>query len=307
MPPLPRDPSRLVDLVPVYRMGAVTQPGRSDGGVGLKSGAPRSRTAETHGSPCSRLTTEEGSSYYGAHIFPNVTLDFGGTFATLQRIIPRAADRSTRIIEYLFAPETIADPTLTPTDVVEFNELVVAQDHAICERVSSAWRRTRSSAECTHRRIRARCTSTRCTRSCSARSLERALPTTQQPDAFRRTPAVRLIKPRGWDSGPRRSLTPTAGFPDRQGGRPRVSHANVTKSAHLQGFLSGAAQESNLPTVGLQRPAGFEDRAGLAQRSGLSGVCAPDRAPCGRSMSGFRTGGAGGDGGASVGALGWAV
>jgi hypothetical protein len=44
-------------------------------------------------------------------------------------------------------------------------------------------------------------------------------------------------------------------------------------------FLSGAAQESNLPTVGLPRPAGFEDQTSLAQRSGLSGVCAPNRAP----------------------------
>ena len=40
-----------------------------------------------------------------------------------------------------------------------------------------------------------------------------------------------------------------------------------------------AAQESNLPTVGLQRPAGFEGRTGLAQRKGLPGVCAPRRRP----------------------------
>jgi hypothetical protein len=43
-------------------------------------------------------------------------------------------------------------------------------------------------------------------------------------------------------------------------------------------FANGAAQESNLPTVGLPRPAGFEDGTDLAQRSHPEGVCAPERA-----------------------------
>jgi hypothetical protein len=43
---------------------------------------------------------------------------------------------------------------------------------------------------------------------------------------------------------------------------------------------NGAAQESNLPTHGLHAPAGFEDRAGLAQRSGSRGVCALGCALC---------------------------
>ena len=36
--------------------------------------------------------------------------------------------------------------------------------------------------------------------------------------------------------------------------------------------MSGAAQESNLPTVGLPRPAGFEDVADLALPAGLQRV-----------------------------------
>jgi Rieske 2Fe-2S family protein len=132
----PRIHPELVDLVPVYRTGSVTELGRSDGGVGLKAGAHAITISGNTRLPIlPGMTADEGSSYYGAHIFPNATLDFGGTFATLQRIIPRAPDRSTRVIDYLFAPETIADPEFDPSDVVDFNELVVAQDHAICERV----------------------------------------------------------------------------------------------------------------------------------------------------------------------------
>jgi hypothetical protein len=41
---------------------------------------------------------------------------------------------------------------------------------------------------------------------------------------------------------------------------------------------SGAAQESNLPTVGLQRLAGFEDRTGSVLRDASRGVRALDRA-----------------------------
>ena len=126
----------LVNLVPTYRKGAVSDPARIDGGVGLRAGAhAMTIDGESRLPTLPALTAEEGSSYYGAHIFPNATVDFGGTFATLQRIVPRAADRSTRVIEYLFAPDTIAESGFDPTGVIEFNELVVGQDHSICERV----------------------------------------------------------------------------------------------------------------------------------------------------------------------------
>jgi hypothetical protein len=53
----------------------------------------------------------------------------------------------------------------------------------------------------------------------------------------------------------------------------------VDPDSHNVAMLaSGAAQESNLPTDGLHRPAGFEDRTGLALRDALRGVCALDSA-----------------------------
>jgi Rieske 2Fe-2S family protein len=72
-------------------------------------------------------------------------LDVAGPLATLMTIFPRGSDRSTVISDYLFAPETIARPDFDPSDVFEFNELVLRQDNDVCERVqrgivSRAWR-----------------------------------------------------------------------------------------------------------------------------------------------------------------------
>lgn len=52
------------------------------------------------------------------------------------------------------------------------------------------------------------------------------------------------------------------------------------KTAVCKGFvLNGAAQESNLPTVGSQRPAGFEDRMGHRARA-APGIPQPTGLPC---------------------------
>jgi hypothetical protein len=72
-----------------------------------------------------------------------------------------------------------------------------------------------------------------------------------------------------------------AQLPVTQTGRVDVDKRGGTNAAYPPGcraFVSGAAQESNLPTVGLPRPAGFEGRLGSALRTGLSAVCAPDGA-----------------------------
>jgi glycine betaine catabolism A len=125
----------LVALIPIYRTGAVDE-GRQDYGVSLAEGADAlTATGTSRLPPLPRLSAEEASCYYGAQIFPNATFDVSGRFASLKTIIPRAVDRSTVIVEYLFAPETIALADFDPTDVVGFNELSLGQDFAICERV----------------------------------------------------------------------------------------------------------------------------------------------------------------------------
>jgi len=86
------------------------------------------------------LTEEEASSYFSTFIFStfifsNAFLEISGTFCTLTAPLPRAADHTTLATEYLFASETPAADGFDPSDVVAFDELVIAQDNDICERV----------------------------------------------------------------------------------------------------------------------------------------------------------------------------
>jgi glycine betaine catabolism A len=125
----------LVALIPTYRTGSSDE-GRDDYGVSLTAGSRAlTLSGRTRLPALPRLSDEEASCYYGAYIFPNATIDIAGPLATLTTIIPRAADRSTLVTDYLFAPETMADEGFEPSDVIEFNELVLGQDNAICERV----------------------------------------------------------------------------------------------------------------------------------------------------------------------------
>jgi glycine betaine catabolism A len=125
----------LVALIPAYRNGASYED-RDDYGVSLASGARALTASGTTGLPAlPGLSAEEASCYYGAYIFPNAWIDVAGPYAALTTVIPRAADRSTLITDYLFAPETMAEEGFDPSDVIDFNELVLGQDNAICERV----------------------------------------------------------------------------------------------------------------------------------------------------------------------------
>ncbi len=126
----------LVDLVPTYRRGAVVDPDRPDWGVALKSGAAALTASGTTVLPLlPRLSAEEAASVYGAYVFPNATIGVSGQVATLSTIHPRSVDTCELVVQYLFAPDTIAADGFDPSDVVDFSELVSAQDAAVCERV----------------------------------------------------------------------------------------------------------------------------------------------------------------------------
>jgi glycine betaine catabolism A len=125
----------LVKLIPAYRTGASYED-RDDYGVSIAKGSRALTASGTTSLPAlPGLSAEEASCYYGAYIFPNAWVDVAGPYAALTTIIPRAADRSTLITDYLFAPETMAEEGFDPSDVIDFNELVLRQDNAICERV----------------------------------------------------------------------------------------------------------------------------------------------------------------------------
>lgn len=126
----------LVQLVPIYRTGAVIDPDRDDGSVSLVDGGD-SFTADGR----SALTVLPGTStehvnvYRGTAIFPNAMLDVTGTSASMTALFPVDAATTVVVAEYLFNADDAAAAGFDPSPVVDFNELVGSQDFDVCERV----------------------------------------------------------------------------------------------------------------------------------------------------------------------------
>jgi glycine betaine catabolism A len=126
----------LVDIVPVYRTGWVYDPERSDGGVALRDGGNSFSVTGTASLPLlPDMTSDDATSYFGCTMFPNMFVDVTGTSLIVSTLFPTSATSTTSVMEYLFAPETIDAPGFDPSAIVEFSELVGAQDYVVCERV----------------------------------------------------------------------------------------------------------------------------------------------------------------------------
>jgi Rieske 2Fe-2S family protein len=126
----------LVQLLPAYRHGSVIERGRADGGVGLAEGATGFTATGTSSLPVlPGLEGAAATAYFGCSIFPNAFLDLQVNTLVATALHPTAADATTVVAEYLFAPDAIADPAFDPSDVVDFTELVARQDYDVCERV----------------------------------------------------------------------------------------------------------------------------------------------------------------------------
>jgi Rieske 2Fe-2S family protein len=124
----------LVDVVPLYKTGAVIDPQRADGGVSLR-GDSFSATGSSRLPVLPHMPAAEAGSYYGATVFPNMFIDVTGTSVIVSSLWPRSASHTTVVMEYLFSPDTVDSPEFDPSDVVEFSELVGKQDYDVSERV----------------------------------------------------------------------------------------------------------------------------------------------------------------------------
>ena len=126
----------LVDIVPLYRTGAVVENGDTAGGVCMVTGSDSFALGGRSSLPLLPTMDEESSSrYYGFLVYPNMFLDVTGTCVISTVLHPRSADRTTVITEYCFARDTVEDPAFDPSEVVDFTELVTRQDASVCEMV----------------------------------------------------------------------------------------------------------------------------------------------------------------------------
>ena len=122
-------------IVPMFRKGMVFDPERPDLGATLADGVSTfTMTGTSDLATLPGLTDTDCRTYWGYSIFPNVLMNLVSTGAMVYILYPRDATHTTVVSEYLYRPETIAEPGFDCSDMVEFLDLVSIQDWAVCER-----------------------------------------------------------------------------------------------------------------------------------------------------------------------------
>ncbi len=124
----------LVDVIPIYKTGNVVDPDRDDDIVDLKQGA-RALTADGRTTLSSLPGISPAAQYSGLVFFPNLEFDLTPTTLALTSLFPIAPDRTVVVAEYLFAADDVERADFDPSPEIDLNELVGAQDFAVCEMV----------------------------------------------------------------------------------------------------------------------------------------------------------------------------
>jgi Rieske 2Fe-2S family protein len=129
----------LVQVVPLFRFGEVWDEVTRDDGNWMREGATSFTVAgESELPKLPDLQPEDYSMYYGAYQFPNLMLNLHPDCVMYYIGYPTGPKHTTVVSEYLFRPETIADPTVfKPEPVVELWDLISKQDWAVCQRAQT--------------------------------------------------------------------------------------------------------------------------------------------------------------------------
>ncbi len=84
------------------------------------------------------LEPDDYEMYYGTYQFPNLLLNLHPDCGMYYIGYPKGPNHTTVVSEFLFRPETIADPELfKPEATVEFWDLISKQDWEVCERAQT--------------------------------------------------------------------------------------------------------------------------------------------------------------------------
>jgi len=129
----------LVQVVPLFRFGEVWDEETRDDGNWMKDGATSfTIMGESQLPKFPDLLPEDYQMYYGAYQFPNLMLNLHPDTVMYYIGYPRGPKHTTVVSEYLFRPETIADPdAFKPEPVVELWDLISKQDWEVCERAQT--------------------------------------------------------------------------------------------------------------------------------------------------------------------------
>ena len=129
----------LVQVIPLFRFGEVWDEEIPDDGNRMIEGATSFTTNGTSELPkFPDLRPEDYEMYYGSYQFPNLMLNLHPDSAMYYIGYPKGPDHTTVVSEFLFRPETIADPALfKPEPTVELWDLISMQDWEVCERAQT--------------------------------------------------------------------------------------------------------------------------------------------------------------------------
>ena len=129
----------LVQVIPLFRFGEVWDEVTRDDGNWMMDGATSfTKTGESELPKLPDLEPEDYSMYYGAYQFPNLMLNLHPDCVMYYIGYPKGPGHTTIVSEYLFRPETIADPELfKPEPVVELWDLISKQDWEVVERAQT--------------------------------------------------------------------------------------------------------------------------------------------------------------------------
>jgi Rieske 2Fe-2S family protein len=129
----------LVQVVPLFRFGEVWDDTVRDDGVGMFEGATSfTQTGQSELPKFPNLLPEDYQNYYGTFSFPNLMINIHPDSVMYYITFPKGPNETLIISEYLFRPETIADPALfKPEPVVELWDLISRQDWEVVERAQT--------------------------------------------------------------------------------------------------------------------------------------------------------------------------
>jgi Rieske 2Fe-2S family protein len=129
----------LVQVVPLFRFGEVWDEETRDDGNWMRDGATSFSIAGASELPkFPDLEPEDYQMYYGAYQFPNLMLNLHPDCVMYYIGYPTGPGHTTVVSEYLFRPETIADPSaFKPDPVVELWDLISKQDWDVCQRAQT--------------------------------------------------------------------------------------------------------------------------------------------------------------------------
>ena len=125
----------LTNIIPLHQQGDVIDPTRTDGGTWLAEGADSFSLDGRAPLPViDTMTAQDATSYQASCLYPNMFIDITGTSVLATQLIPKGPDCTQIDVDYLFDADAVAADDFDPSAVVDFTELVLVQDNAVCER-----------------------------------------------------------------------------------------------------------------------------------------------------------------------------